>query len=246
MRIKRSLQLWPKSGTVHQYWRCHNKEHYLKNEKIKKLYFTCLELGLKHRKLEEKCKIHAFCAMSNHFHQIISYQEGSEHLSFFMRQAHAIFGARFNRVSNRSGKVAEGRPKTPLIQNTDHEMRVHFYVEANPIRAGICTIENLKDYAYSSYGFYAHGAVTPFTHLLQVPEWYLNLGKTAKQRQSHYRKLFRKYLGEYCATFSVRFKQTFIGDSEWVLEKLLRVKQEILTLANQNVLLSNSILLNST
>lgn len=122
-------------------------------------------------KLKEKCQIHAYCSMSNHFHQVVSYKDGSHHLSFLMRQQHALFGIRYNRANKRSGKVAEGRPKTPLIQNDQHRMRVHFYVEANPIRAKIRTLSNLKDYIYSSYGFYAYGKETRFTTLLTIPEW---------------------------------------------------------------------------
>ena len=87
--------------------------------------------------------------MNNHFHQATSYTNGSSNLSRYMQYAHSLFGARYNRRHRRSGKVAESRPKTPLIQNTTDEMRVHFYVEPNPIRAGFRNLENLKNYIYS-------------------------------------------------------------------------------------------------
>lgn len=230
MRINRSTQLWPLNGKVHLYWRCHNKEFYLQNNFFKELYFDCLERGLEHKpswltsKLKEKCKIQAFCAMGNHFHQIAAYSEGSQNLSLLMRQQHALFGIRYNRANKRSGKVAEGRPKTPLLQNPEHEMRVHFYVEANPIRAGFRTLENLKNYIYSSYGFYAYGRRTKFTHLLTIPEWYMNLGRNFRERQIRYRKLFREYLGEYHPVFSQKYKKQFIGDSTWIAATLARIK----------------------
>ncbi|MEY4615407.1 MAG: hypothetical protein RJB66_367 [Pseudomonadota bacterium] len=193
---------------------------------------SCLEKGLEHRpsthltKLKQKCKIHAYCAMSNHFHQVASYRDGSTHLSLFMRQAHALFGIKYNRAKRRSGKVAEGRPKTPLIQDPRHEMLVHFYVEANPIRAGFRNIENLKYYQYSSYGFFAYGRKTKYTHLLTLPDWYMKLGKTLKERQQKYRKLFRQYLGEHRPSFSCRFKQAFIGDAQWILMSMVRLKKD--------------------
>ena len=195
------------------------------------MYFECLELGLEHRptfhptKLKEKVEIHAFCAMSNHFHQVVGYSGGSNNLSLLMRHQHALFGIRYNRAKGRSGKVAEGRPKTPLIQNAEHEMRVHFYVEANPIRADFRTLENLKDYIYSSYGFYAYGKKTKFTHLLTIPDWYLKLGKTQRERQAKYRKLFREYLGKDNSSNSQAFKKAFIGEALWILEAVDRIKK---------------------
>lgn len=221
MRIKRSLQLWPLNATVHLYWKCHNKEFYLEEANVKDLYMECLEEALKYKDQYKNCKIHAFCAMGNHFHQSTSYSGGSTYLSNFTRYAHGLFGARYNRKNRRSGKVAEGRPKTPLIQNTTHEMRVHFYIEANPIRAGFRTLENLKSYIYSSYGFYAYGIKSKFTHLLTIPEWYLALGETPKLRQQNYRKLFKEYLETYSKKSSIFFKRAFIGDLLWV-EKVIQ------------------------
>lgn len=239
MRINRSQQLSNPDGKVHLYWRCHNKEYYLEGNQFKDMYFDCLELGLEHKpscytfKLKEKCQIHAYCAMSNHFHQVVHYSEGSQNLSLLMRQQHALFGIRYNRANERSGKVAEGRPKTPLIQGPEHEMRVHFYVEANPIRAKFRNLENLKDYIYSSYGFYAYGKKTKFTHLLTIPEWYLKLGKTDHERRAKYRKLFHEYVEEYHPNFSKKYKQAFIGDAMWIFEVKLKLKKDGISLSDQ-------------
>lgn len=239
MRINRSQQLYPITGKVHLYWRCHNKEYYLQSNRFKDMYFECLERGLEHKpsfqttKLKEKCVINAYCAMSNHFHQVVGYSDGSPNLSRLMRQQHALFGIWYNRSNRRSGKVAEGRPKTPLIQNPEHEMRVQFYVEANPIRAGVRTLENLKDYIYSSYGFYAYGKRTKFTHLLTPPEWYLRLGRTLRERQAKYRKLFRTYLGEYSSSNSQMYKKAFIGDAIWILEVVAKIKKIASQVAHQ-------------
>lgn len=239
MRIKRSQQLWPLNGTVHLYWRCHNKEFYLKDDRNKSLYMNCLAEALKYKDTYRNCKIHAFCAMGNHFHQSASYTDGSENLSNFMRYAHSLFGIRYNRCIGRSGKVAEGRPKTPLIQDLTHEMKVQFYIEANPIRAGICNLENLKNYYYSSYGFYAYGIKTDYTHLLTIPQWYYDLGKDAKQRQKNYRKLFREYLETYSKKTSEIFKRAFIGDLLWIEEVRLKLKR-----AGKEVLCSSHVIQN--
>jgi putative transposase len=236
MRIKRSLLLWPETANVHLYWRCHNREFYLNDDKAKDLYMKCVNDSLEYKKQGENCHIHAYCVMNNHFHQSVTYTGGSNNLSRFMRYAHGLFGARYNRSKDRSGKVAEGRPKTPRVQNDYHAMRLHFYIEANPIRAKFRTLENLKHYTYSSYGFYAYGIRTQFTYRLTIPAWYTNLGKTARERQRKYRKLFVAYLKESAKQEKGFFMNRAIGDGSWVygfiaelleqLEKIL-VKSEV-------------------
>ncbi len=132
--------------------------------------------------------------MDNHAHMQMSYEDDSSYLSSFMRVSHARFGHTFNKIFSRSGKVANERPKTPLIENSEHCMRVHFYIEANPVRANMVTLEKLKFYKHSSYRFFAHGIKDNWSKLLTLPEWYVSLGKTPRSRQSKYRKLFLKYL----------------------------------------------------
>lgn len=228
MRISRSIQLSPISGTVHLYWRCHNKEYYLEKPSNKNLYLQSIEKSLNYKDHNTNCKIHSFCIMSNHFHQSLTYYNGSENLSNHMRYAHSVFGSNYNRLHKRSGKVAEGRPKTPLIQNIAHEMNVHFYIEANPIRAGFRNLENLKDYTYCSYGFYAYGIKTQFTSMLTIPKWYIDLGKCDKKRQLEYRRLFRDYILNYKAENSIVFKKVFIGDAPWIKQLKENIKKALL------------------
>lgn len=231
MRIKRSLQLWPESANVHLYWRCHNREFYLQDNNAKDLYMRCIDESLEYKKQGENCHIHAYCVMDNHFHQSVTYLNGSGHLSRFMRYAHGLFGARYNRNKGRSGKVAEGRPKTPRVQNDYHAMRLHFYIEANPIRAKFRTLENLKSYIYSSYGFYAYGIRTKFTVRLTIPTWYLNLGKTLKDCQKKYRKLFKEYINAELETFTGVFFKRAIGDSLWLEDFLQELKDRLISLS---------------
>jgi putative transposase len=159
--------------------------------------------------------------MNNHYHQISAYENTSIHLSNYMRRAHGSFGMKYNILHKRSGKVAESRPKTTLIQNIKHEIAVHFYVEANPIRAGICKLEELINYKFSSYRYYAHGIRDKYTELISVPDWYLDLGKTPKQRQREYRKLFKLYLIEYGESKIPFFNSNlyYYGDVIWVREQ---------------------------
>lgn len=221
MRISRCIQLHEPRGMAHQYWRCHNKEFYLAAKPVKNLYLQCIKESLSPNIIRDNVTIHAFCVMGNHYHSILSYKGSCQWLSNFMRQAHSLFGSRYNKSHNRSGKVAEGRPKTSAIQDCQYARKAHFYVEANPIRAKICDLENLKNYEHCSYGFYAYGIRHKYTELLTPPDWYIALGKTAIERQKKYRRLFKEYL--LSVAYRIRgFFEPFIGDSIW---KLIKVKQ---------------------
>jgi len=169
MRIPRTIQLFSPDGYVHKFWRCHNREYYLRPNNIKELYFRCLKRALKFQTNQGNVLVHAYCAMDNHFHQINRYKNGSKWLSIFMRNAHSLFGRLYNDSHQRSGKVSQDRPKTPLIESDEYLMKAHFYVESNPIRARMFTPENLKLYKFSSFSFYAFGRKNNLTEILTPP-----------------------------------------------------------------------------
>ncbi|MGE3975598.1 MAG: transposase [Bdellovibrionales bacterium] len=191
---------------------------------MKSLYLQSLKDALKTHNKESALEIHAYTCMDNHFHNLMNYLKESSKLSSFLRQAHALFGSRYNRIHKRSGKVAEGRPKTSLIENTDHQMRVHFYIEANPLRAGKCTEKQLRAYKYSSYRFYAYGIEDEFTDILTIPDWYIALGSTPQERQAKYRNLFQEYLKD---TNFTNFFAPFIGSPIWVLKTQQTVIEQV-------------------
>ena len=194
MRKARKDLLNEDHGIIHKYWRCHNREFYLGRTETKNLYLDCLSDALKTKLSEKNVSLHSFAIMNNHAHQQLSFNNGIEHLSKYMHKAHSKFGRKFNDQNNRSGKFADDRPHTPPVNGIHQCLILQFYIEANPLRAKICNLEQLHEYKYSSYGFYAHGVRTLFTENLVIPDWYLDLGKTPKQRQRRYRKLFKEYL----------------------------------------------------
>jgi len=224
MRLSRFKVLSEDTGIVHLFWRCHNKEFLLKPEKMKKLFFQSLIFGLLHKNTTNSVKLHAYCLMDNHVHKQMSFENGAAKLSHFMRVANGVFGLLFNKANQRSGKVANERPKTPLIGDTEAQMRVHFYIEANPLRADKATLKNLRFFRWCSYRFYAHGIVDKYTEHLTQPEWYIKLGKTAAERQRVYRGLFKKYLEQSLSRWG-QFLDKFIGTAVWVNSQQERIKQ---------------------
>lgn len=228
MRIPRSLQLMDSSGSVHKFWKCHNNDFLLDNNFFKDLYMNCSVESLKHKKINHKVLLNSFCIMDNYAHMSLFYKEGSKNLSNYMRISHSKFGYQFNKISNRSGKVANERPKTPYIENNDSLIRVHMYIEANPIRAGKLTLNQLKYHKYSSYMFYAYGIKNKWTKWLTYPDWYLKLGKTLKECQRIYRELFLQYISEKNNDKNFFENSNFIGTTLWKYQKQVIIKKIIL------------------
>ncbi len=154
-----------------------------------------------------------------------------------MRVTNGLFGLRFNKKLRRTGKVANERPKTPLIGDSESQMRVHFYIEANPIRANITTLEKLRFFKWSSYRFYAYGIIDGFTRSLTPPQWYIELGKSDNDRQVRYRKLFRNYVQTKIGDPKLFFMK-FIGAPAWIAleESRLKVLQREFALRLQQAL----------
>jgi putative transposase len=229
MRTSRSRLLTALIGSVHLYWRAHNREFLLREWGAKSLYFESMVFGLTHRNAGGNTKLSAFCLMDNHSHSLMRYTNGSKNLSHFMRVAHGRFGQSFNKRHNRTGAVINERPKTPLIGDSESEMRAHFYIEANPIRAGMTTLSKLRAFHWCSYRYYAYGVTDEVTKHLTAPDWYLLLGRTAKERQEAYRKLFETYLAHSLVPSAWHLKR-FIGAAQWVEEQEKRIRREFTAL----------------
>ena len=223
MRRSRKLSL-NVTGLFHKMWRGHNREHIFADNNEKLDYLE--QLGASRSEATDLLvQWHSYCLMGNHTHETGSIQKDAENKSFvagvqefghWMRRTHSRFGARFNRRHKRQGKVAYDRPKTCEIENNFHLLRVMFYVDANPVRAGIVT--HPSRYRYSSYQYYAHGRRNRFTKYLIPPKAYLDLGKTPDERQRKYREHCDQYLRE--AGFieddpSKDMESHFIGTPTW-------------------------------
>ena len=218
-RVPRFLTILP-NHSVHKVWRGHNKEWNLGKSEDKEKYLEFLNDDFDKRESEVGAEISALCLMSNHTHEVFKVQS-QVNFSNHMRRHHGRYGLYFNKMNGRSGKVAEDRPRTTLIEDGHHEMRTVFYIHANPIRAGI--VKDARNYQWSTHQLYAFGKRAPWMKHIKLPLWYLRLGKTVLERQRKYRKLFAQYLKE-----TGRFKQTFlkrlfVGNEVWVEKQKLKL-----------------------
>jgi putative transposase len=216
------------TGSVfHKIWRCHNREFLLKDHNEKHAYLRSILNDYTKKSLEDDFVVHGYNIMSNHVHEAGKITGELSAFSDHMRRAHGIFGLHFNKRHKRIGKVAHSRPKTLRVENDEELMLLMFYIDCNPVRAGI--IKHPSDIHwkdFSSCRYYSFGERNKYSEMIKVPEWYMKLGKTARQRQRKYRSLLDRYLIEYglkrdpCKTFG-----HFIGGELWVMEmrKLLSV-----------------------
>lgn len=214
MRIPRSLQLIEDSAYVSITWKCHNNAFLLKSASSKTLYINSIKKTLKQAAISENIKILSFCLMDNHVHLLIYYQNGSGHLSKFLRSCHSRFGLCFNRLHERSGKIANERPHSSLIEDFNHIFKVHLYIEANPVKARMYNLSSLKHYKYSSFRFFAFGELDELNDFITIPSWYLALGDTPEKRQKRFRKIFADYILLMNFKFNL-FKEKFIGSAIW-------------------------------
>ena len=69
MRTPRHQILLPGLG-VHKMWRAHNKEFIFESDAEKQLYLTCVSSDYQQRCSPTDFRLHAFCIMGNHVHEI--------------------------------------------------------------------------------------------------------------------------------------------------------------------------------
>lgn len=102
----------------------------------------------------ERCgwKLYAYVIMSNHYHLALETPEAN--LVAGMKWLQGTFATRFNRFHGERGHVFQGRYKSLVVEPDRSLLGLIDYIHLNPVRAGICQLEDLKQYASSSYPNY--------------------------------------------------------------------------------------------
>ena len=109
-------------------------------------YLYCLE-NLKEWKKTFKCKVYAYCLMTNHY-LIVSPSKKAENLALLMKRVSGRQTRYVNKIERRSGTLWEGRYKSSLINEDGYLLACCRYIELNPVRAGI--VNEPAEYRWSS------------------------------------------------------------------------------------------------
>lgn len=193
----------------HVTWKCHNSDWLLQSEWAKKMYYNLL-LRFKER---YKIQIFSYCFMSNHPH-ITGYCEERELFSDFFRIVNSLFARAYNKRHARRGQVVMDRFKSPQIKSDADLEKVMFYVDLNPVRAGM--IKHPKEYEFTSFHYYAHGKFDP---LITPAPSYLEMGSSPRQRQKIYSKMVEEILKDDWKKKKPYSSIAFIGNPMWVKNK---------------------------
>lgn len=94
-------------------------------------------------------RLHAYVLLSNHYH--LSFKTEDANLVAGMQWLQSTFANRFNRFVSERGHVFQGRYQALLIGDSGCLLRVVNYIHLNPVRAGLQTLETLKDHVHSSF-----------------------------------------------------------------------------------------------
>ena len=100
-------------------------------------------------KKEAGFQLYAYCLMNNHVHLII--RENDMELSKVMKRIGTSYAGYFNWKYGRSGHFFQNRYNSEAVENDSYLYLVIRYIHQNPVKAGICCME---DYKWSSYNCY--------------------------------------------------------------------------------------------
>jgi len=109
----------------------------------------------------ERCgwKLYAYVIMRNHYHLAI--ETPDPNMVEGMRWLQSAFATRFNRFRDERGHVFQGRYKSLLINEDRPLLGLVDYIHLNPVRAKLCTADELKGYGFSSFPKYFERNVQP-------------------------------------------------------------------------------------
>ena len=148
----------------------------------------CLSLLgiIREAKGKYRCKLYAYCMMSNHIHLLIE-PLIREHLALFLKLIAQKYAQHVNYFYKRTGTLWEGRFKSSPVSMDNYLLACCRYIEMNPVRAGL--VSSPEEYRWSSYRGKT-GIVKD--ELLDLDLWYESLGSAEEERQKRYSQWFRE------------------------------------------------------
>lgn len=131
-------------------------------------------------KAKLKCKLYAYCLMTNHVHLILDPGDNESNLAMLMKRVAGRQTRYVNKLEKRTGTLWEGRYKSSPISADSYLMACSRYIELNPVRA--CLVEHPGEYRWSSYTEKACGNLK----MVDADPFYLGLSNDAEKREKKY------------------------------------------------------------
>ncbi len=116
--------------------------------RVSRRFWTCLIWYV----LSIRLAIVAYVLLSNHYHVCLKTEDAN--LVVGMQWLQSTFANRFNRFVHECDHVFQGRYQALLVEDSASVLRVVNYIHLNPVRAGLQTIDTLKEHLHSSFPMY--------------------------------------------------------------------------------------------
>lgn len=141
-------------------------------------YYLSLLLRLR---CAHRYDLYHYCLMTNHVHLLIRFYD-AEGLQKVMQRINLNYAKYYKRKYVYHAHVFQDRFKSLAIDEDAYLLDCGRYIERNPLKAKL--VKDPKEYAWSSYNFYAQGHQNS---LINVNPLYEDLGERPEDRQNAYR-----------------------------------------------------------
>lgn len=167
-------------ATYHIITRCNNRQNLISND----IDFMKYKHFLRKYKKQYGFLLYDYAIVNSHPHLAI--QLGTKpNISKIMHSINRCYASWYNKHYGRKGHFWENRFFGEPIKDDRQLLAVMRYIELNPVRAGLC--KNPADWKYSGAQVYLKGKKDT---LIDIPEVYIELGRTDKERQQNYSNIF--------------------------------------------------------
>lgn len=168
-----------------------------------------------------RCRVHAYCLMTNHLH--LALQVGEVPLSRIMQNLGFRYTQYINRKFGRTGHLFQGRYKALLVDADSYLLELIRYIHLNPVRVGLSS--SPESYPWSSHSSYLE--LIPVSPWLTV-DW--ALGQFAPSRGAailNYEAFVRDGMTEGHRSDFHRgsFEGRALGDDRFVEQALMRAEE---------------------
>ena len=122
-------------------------EHVFREDRFKAYFLKYLIRAV----MSRQYVLHGYVIMDNHYHLLL--QTPERPLSRLMHALNSRFAGYYNWSKKRRGHVFQGRYRALLILEDQYLLAVLRYIHHNPVKAGLCTLEEER-YPWSSDQWY--------------------------------------------------------------------------------------------
>lgn len=141
--IARKLRIWYPGASYHLMERGVRRQEIFQDDFDKMIFMEILRDELN----KNRCKLHAYCLMSNHFHLLL--ETGDIQIGKFMKALACKYAMQYNHRHLYKGHVFEDRYKSCLVETDTYFLQTSRYIHLNPVKAKM--VAHPEDYRWSSY-----------------------------------------------------------------------------------------------